>query len=291
MMTPMQPPGVTDWGAIPVIERTNEPLVSVVIPVRDRPEELARALRSVVAQTYSKLEILVIENNSSDPEAVKRVAESFATAGVSYLQLMPCDNANVARNFGVANSNGSLVAFLDSDDEFAADHIAIGVDLITRESCAFVYGSIAVDDGDSIKLRLARDLLPGESGTEYLFGRRQAWAPTVTYMCKANVIADIPWDESLKRHQDFDFFIRMVGRVKARCNTKPTVTVHWPTGRDRDLDFASFEVFARKWVPSMSRYAAFWFCAHKVKLCLVNYKFRSAAFFLVLAIRYGGRLT
>jgi len=270
--------------------RSQSPLVSVVIPVKDRPAELARSLRSVVAQTYSNIEILVIENNSSDPDAVRQVAEQFAAAGVRYFQCLPCQNANVARNFGIAQSRGEFVAFLDSDDEFEVDHIEVCVELMERDSCAFVYGSIRVDDGEKKIARLARALLPGEKGTEYLFGRQQAWASTCSYLCRASVFDQITWDENLARHQDFDFFIRMVDRFETRCNTKPTVLVHWPQGAKRDLDFASFEAFARRWVPAMSRYAAFWFCAQKVKLCLVHYQFRSAAVFLALAIRYGGRL-
>lgn len=249
---------------------SDDELVSVVIPVKDRPLELRRAVQSVLSQTYNNIEIIIVENNSRNPEAVIEAVNSINSEVVSLYHLDPCENTNVARNFGVSKSRGTVIAFLDSDDEYEVDHIATCIEVAHRANCDFIFGSIKVDSGEGTKVNLARDLAPGEDGLNYLFGRNRAWAQTSTYMCRKSVFRKVLWDETLKRHQDFDFFIRVVAGFTSACNVKPTVIVHWKKGEKRDIDFDSYESFARKWVPSMNVYSAIFFCAYKVKSCFVE---------------------
>lgn len=91
------------------------PLVSVVIPTFNRKKMLLEAINSVVEQTYKNIEIIIVDDGSSDGscEAVGAMADSRIryywkeNAGVSF-----------ARNFGVDVSNGKYVSFLDSDDVY-----------------------------------------------------------------------------------------------------------------------------------------------------------------------------
>ena len=269
-------------GAKAVQANSDNPLVSVIIPVKDRPKELERAVRSALSQTYKNIEIIVVENNSKDRESVRSVVESFGKDSVYIHHLAPCANTNVARNFGASEANGSLIAFLDSDDEYEPSHIATCVDLVKKKDCDFVYGSIKADDGESKKSNMARDLELGETGLDYLFGRKKAWAQTSTYVCRKTVFNKLTWDEKLKRHQDFDFFVRMVSGFRSACNRETSVIVHWKKGEKRDIDFESYELFARKWVPRMSIYSAVLFCAFKVKSCLVEREINSFYFFMHL---------
>lgn len=263
---------------------SDSPLVSVVIPVKDRPKELERAVRSALAQTYKNIEVIVVENNSKDRESVRGVVESFRKGTILVYHLAPCANTNVARNFGVSKANGSLVAFLDSDDEYEPHHIATSIEVMRQKNCDFVYGSIKVDDGESTKINMARNLETGETGLDYLFGKNRGWAPTPTYVCQKTIFEKVLWDENLKRHQDFDFFIRVVAAFRSACNAEPSVIVHWKKGEKRDIDFESYELFAKKWVPSMNMYSTFLFCAFKVKACLSEHEFRSCYFFTRLLL-------
>ena len=97
------------------------PLVSVVIPTYNRPEATERAARSVLAQTHRALELLVIDDGSTDDTAAR-----VERIGDPRLRVVRQENGGVARarNRGLAEARGAYVAFLDSDDEWRPDKLA-----------------------------------------------------------------------------------------------------------------------------------------------------------------------
>lgn len=92
--------------------RSDQPLVSVIIPTYNRSQEVCRALESVFSQTYEPIEILVIDDGSDDgtEEALKKF-------GSDIVYIRQCNaGVSAARNRGILESNGDVVTFLDSDD-------------------------------------------------------------------------------------------------------------------------------------------------------------------------------
>src|SRR5205809_3464322 len=98
------------------------PLISVIIPTRDSGHLIGETIDSVLAQTMDDLEVIVVDNYSTDN--TEEVVRGFSERQVRYLSL-PDElksryrNGGViaaARNWGVAGSRGKLLAFLDSDD-------------------------------------------------------------------------------------------------------------------------------------------------------------------------------
>lgn len=98
-------------------------LVSVVIPTWNRGPLLEQAVRSVLAQTESRLEVLVCDDGSSDDTAA-RVAR-LADPRVRWLPGPRQGRPAPARNRGIAAARGAWVAFLDSDDTWRADKVAV----------------------------------------------------------------------------------------------------------------------------------------------------------------------
>ena len=96
------------------------PLVSVIIPVYNYERYLAEAIESVLSQTYQNLEIIVVDDGSTDHSG--EVAQSFASRGVRYCQQV---NAGIgpARNKGVELARGDFLAFLDADDRWPLEKI------------------------------------------------------------------------------------------------------------------------------------------------------------------------
>ncbi|HWN26057.1 MAG TPA: glycosyltransferase, partial [Actinomycetospora sp.] len=86
--------------------------VSVVVPVRDRPRELARLLDAVRATAPGVGEVVVVDDGSADPDATARVA---AARGARVVAHPTSRGPAAARNTGAAAATGELVAFLDSD--------------------------------------------------------------------------------------------------------------------------------------------------------------------------------
>lgn len=91
------------------------PLISVIICTRDHPEQFARSMRSVLAVDYPNFELIVIDNAPSD-DAVERLVAETADPRVHYF-LEPVAGLSRARNRGILEADGELIAFTDDDVE------------------------------------------------------------------------------------------------------------------------------------------------------------------------------
>ena len=111
-------------------------LVSVVIPARDRSDLLRRALSSVRSQTYPNIEILVVDDGST--EDLCAVARAF---DARCIRLESSLGPSGARNEGISRATGVYLAFLDSDDEWFPQKIERQVALLESNVCDVVYCS------------------------------------------------------------------------------------------------------------------------------------------------------
>ncbi len=102
------------------MELYNEIIVSVIIPTFNRAHVLARAIDSVLAQTYSPIEIIVVDDGSFD--GTKELLDRYK----GKIQILTQSNKGVsaARNLGIRKSCGPLIALLDSDDAWTRDKLA-----------------------------------------------------------------------------------------------------------------------------------------------------------------------
>lgn len=114
---------------------------SVIIPLYNKAPYIEKALRSVLAQTFTDYELIVVDDGSQDDSA--NVAEKVLAESVIRHQLIHQDNAGVscARNRGVANSQGEYLCFLDADDWWAPSFLAEMSTLIDEYPEAGIYGT------------------------------------------------------------------------------------------------------------------------------------------------------
>lgn len=101
------------------------PLVSVIVPTRNRCIMLLpRALDSILGQSYTNLEVVVIDDASEDgtQAVVKKYAEKFGA--LRYIRNEQRKGGAESRNIGIANSSGAYMAFLDDDDEWLPEKIS-----------------------------------------------------------------------------------------------------------------------------------------------------------------------
>lgn len=112
------------------------PLISVVIPVFNRSGILPRALQSVLRQSYSNLEILVVDDHST--ENIREVCVSYPV----HYQLSDGRGVSAARNTGIKKSRGEMIAFLDSDDEWVPQKIELQMEYLQQHpECSFVHSN------------------------------------------------------------------------------------------------------------------------------------------------------
>ena len=130
-------------------------LVSVIVPVRNGEAFLAEALESAFAQTWEQLEVIVVDDGSTDGSAA--IAASFP--GVTLLTQAPQGTAG-ARNAAVAASRGELLAFLDADDLWPPTKLELQAGyLISHPDVDVILGrqDLIVEPGVSLPAWVARD--------------------------------------------------------------------------------------------------------------------------------------
>ena len=110
------------------------PLVSVVVATNRVSPFLAEALASVAAQTYPRVEIIVVDDGSPDPDAVE-AAVAAATPSARVLHRAP-SGVSAARNSGAASAKGELLVFFDDDDLNHAERLAQQVARLTAAPAA-----------------------------------------------------------------------------------------------------------------------------------------------------------
>ncbi|MCH7591753.1 MAG: glycosyltransferase family 2 protein [Planctomycetes bacterium] len=98
-------------------ESSTKPFVSVVVPTCNRCDEIARCLDALLRQTYPNLEVIVIDDGSSDgtPALLEGYLRQFPDGGLVCLRNESSIGANPSRNRGIRASRGTLIAFEDSD--------------------------------------------------------------------------------------------------------------------------------------------------------------------------------
>jgi O-antigen biosynthesis protein len=178
---PVEPPVLGPAGdasppaPLPAPARAEDrPLVSVVIPTFNRADLVLRAIRSVLAQDYPAMEVLVVDDASTDDTAAR--VEALGDRRVRLLRQGKNGGVARARNAGMEAAEGDLIAFLDSDDEWLPARLGPQVDLLARAPArtALIHGGTEViapggervylppqAEGRVFPAMLARNVLPG----------------------------------------------------------------------------------------------------------------------------------
>jgi glycosyltransferase involved in cell wall biosynthesis len=218
------------------------PEVSIIIPVYNRGKLLLRALRSVLLQTFTGYEIIVVDDGSK--EDYFPVLEALQLKNLSYFRLSH-KNANVARNYGIQQSKGKYIAMLDSDDEWLKHHLGSNIHIIQKQNCDGIYSSVMAKSLQGEKIFRTRPLYNDEKMINYLLST-DIGAQTSTLFMKAEAAKKILWDESLHRHQDYDFVIRFDKKFKWFVNPDVTAVYHSESNSGRIVDFDSCIRFIQK---------------------------------------------
>ncbi len=144
--------------------RSSNPLVSVIIPVYNSEQYLEDSIKSVLAQSYQPLEIIIVNDGSSDNS--ERVARKFAQQTAYFFQSNL--GAAAARNHGIKKSNGDFLSFLDADDLWEPDKIRKQMDILGKDAdLDMVFGNVFqfispdIKSVSKIKLDETDKILPG----------------------------------------------------------------------------------------------------------------------------------
>ena len=116
---------------------SDTPLVSVIMPTFDRPDFLPRAVKSVLAQTYPNVELIVVNDAGCPVDELLRPLDPEGR--ITYVRLGRNRNRSAARNAGLALARGKYVAYLDDDDWYLPSHLERLVGLLEQSGGAVAY--------------------------------------------------------------------------------------------------------------------------------------------------------
>jgi glycosyltransferase involved in cell wall biosynthesis/MoaA/NifB/PqqE/SkfB family radical SAM enzyme len=219
------------------------PLVSVIIPTRDRPERLRIALASVLAQTWEHLEAIVVNDGGADVEPIVRELD---TAGrVVHVRLAVPRERSAARNAGLRLARGEYVAYLDDDDWYDPGHVETLVRALEASGGAVAYSDARRvweerQGGGYVPVRTDQ---PGGGDFDRDALLVCNYIPILCLMHRRDCIAAVGgFDEQLETHEDWDLFLRLAARWDFVHVRQTTCAFTWradgsSTTSRRQLDF------------------------------------------------------
>lgn len=173
------------------------PLVSIVIPVYNGERYLGEAIESVLAQTYRPVEVIVIDDGSTDSGA--GIARSYKEVRYIY---QTNQGTGMARNVGIAAARGDFIAFLDHDDLWTPNKLSVQVDYLRRHphvGCVIARMRNFLEPGTPRPTWIRKDLLLTDY-TGFLLG---------TLVARKTVFEQIgDFNTSYRHSNDSDWFFR-----------------------------------------------------------------------------------
>ncbi len=181
-------------------------MISVIIPVFNREKTIERAVRSVLNQTYSDVEVLVIDDGSTDNtgDVVKHIMDERLT----YCALDKNMGACFARNKGITMAKGDYIAFQDSDDEWMENKLETQLKtmLDNQAEISFCQFNRFDSKGHSVLPQIDEGFI---SRGDLLI---ESVVSTQTILAKRECFSEILFDPQMPRLQDYDICIRLSGK-------------------------------------------------------------------------------
>lgn len=197
----------------PMQDRAHSPLVSVVIATYNMGQHLPHAITSVLEQTYRNLELHIVDDGSTD-NTREVVARFNADPRLNYIRQSNAGQT-VAKNRGIAESRGELIAFCDADDLWKPDKLTLQVPLFAaRASVGLVYSNVCVllPDGTIVPNEQAIER-PSGVVLDALF--KYNFVPFGTAIVRRSCIEELgSFDVSLRMSIDWEMWLRVATRYE-----------------------------------------------------------------------------
>jgi GT2 family glycosyltransferase len=192
--------------------------VSVVVPTRNRPDQIGPCVQGILANAQTSMEVIVVDQSDGDATE-SALAGLIGDPRLKYLPTATRGAAN-ARNVGIAASRGELIAFTDDDCRVPADWIARMVEVFAQDpEAGVVFGRVdvpagALEDGFLAAFAPVRRAYQGE------FPRgKEPWGISANMAVRRKVLEDVGTFDPLlgpgskfKAGEDVDFAIRVIAR-------------------------------------------------------------------------------
>ena len=202
------------------------PLVTVIIPTYNRAGTIRRSIESVLQQSYKELEVIVVDDCSSD-NTVRQI-ESFSDTRIKVIRLSRNRGANFARNVGIGEARGEFIAFQDSDDEWLKDKLELQLKHMAETKKKVCFCPYTLYDENK------KTIYPDNSENKERYEeqivdvlRKKNVISTQTLVMHREVTDKVGlFDETMRRLQDYEFVIRLCQKYEIAYVNSPLVNVY-----------------------------------------------------------------
>ena len=212
------------------------PKVSVIIITYNRARLLSRAINSVLSQTFTDFELIIVDDCSRDN--TQEIISGFEDYRISQHRHRRNKGLSAARNTGIVNARGDFIAFLDDDDEWLPKKLQLQVSLLEASTpqVALVHGwHDSVRDSSGRLIRNKRSMLAGDVFESLI--ALNGISPIVTALVRASVIREVGgFDERYAYGEDTNLICRISRRYHVALLPEVVVRVHNDHGYSRQTD-------------------------------------------------------
>ncbi|CAM4240367.1 glycosyltransferase family 2 protein [Gillisia hiemivivida] len=240
--------------------------VSVIIPTKNRIEATFRSIDSVIAQSIPPHEIIVIDDGSTD-DTFNIISNQYPK--VRLIRNEVSRGGAVARNQGSEIAIGEYIAFLDSDDEWLANHLENKLQVLKSNNADGVYGTFYLQKGTNKTEVIFNDQIANNNknvGNAILSAARYD-TRTSTFFFRKELFFKVKFDENLKKHQDWDLAINFDAKYNFILDPTPTVNIYVEQGEARmsqKLQHTSSFYFIKKNSKFIESNNIFMFCLKQI---------------------------
>ena len=187
-----------------------KPIVSIVMPAYKVAPYIGETLESVLAQTFTDYEVIVVNDGSPDSEELERVLEPFRDC-IHYIR-QENHGAGAARNAGLRASRGEFIAFLDADDLWLPNYLDEQLKFIQSDDYDLVYSDALLFGDSPISGRTYMQTSPSNGQVNFKsLVHYECNLITSGVLARRQPILEVGlFDEQIRNGQDFDLWLRLV---------------------------------------------------------------------------------
>ncbi len=185
----------------------SEPLVSIITPVYNRSATLNANIESVMSQTYSNWEMILVDDCSID-DSVK-IIEGFSKLDerIKLIQLTENSGAAVARNKAIEMAAGRFIAFLDSDDLWKSNKLKTQVEFALKSKVALTHTAYEWMDGDGKSMG---KIIRAPKQLDYKAMLKSNYIGCLTAMYDTEIIGEKVYMPEVEKRQDYALWLRIL---------------------------------------------------------------------------------
>ncbi len=218
-------------------------LISVIINCRNSEKYLKPCINSVLNQTYTNFEVLIVDNKSTD--RTKEIIKSYSDSRIKYYYLKKPLSLGNARNFALNHSIGDYIAFIDSDDLWYPEKLEKVVNRFSK-NIGLIYTNVQYfNESKSFNLYSYRKIYKGDIFNKLIYDYNLCISSCVV---SREVIRDnkLQFDKNLRVCEDLDFFLKIsyVSKVDYIPEILARYRIHQTnlTSKNLELFFDEYEV-------------------------------------------------